>query len=271
MNSFPSPREIQRWYPSKWSDIVGNSEIVRTWKNFIQHGLQNTLFTGPNRTGKTRTISLGIRSLLCTSRTPTLDPCGQCSACKETGEAKSTVAGMFMSLALSDYEFHPIDCEWVTSEDLECLFQDANLHSPSTLLYLDEIAVLKCRRLEGKLLKMIDETQATWVASAISLKKKKGKRKGEWTERLSSEMKGRFGLKVGTSNPHPDDLAEWIQKRSLEWNIHITTPGDTISVLVKRSQQRVGYVLHALAAAAGKEGRALTLDDVIGFNFDTLD
>lgn len=185
--------------------------------------------------------------------------------------AKGATYGIPMVLALSDYEFHPVDCERITSEEVDQLLLDANLQSEKTLIYMDEIAVLRGRRLEGRLLKAIDETQATWVASAISLKKKKGKRKGEWTERLSPEMKGRFGLKIGTSNPHPDDLAKWIVNRGMEWNIHISTPDATIGLLVERSHQRVGYVLHVLAEAAGKKGRTLTLDDVYDFNFDTLD
>jgi len=271
MSSDPSPREIQRWYPSKWSEIVGNSSMVKLWKNFIKNGYCNTIFTGPNRTGKTRTISLGISSLLCTARAPTLDPCGKCSSCKFVGEARSSHHGLFSAISGTEYGFHPIDCENVTAEDLENLRLEGDLEKPTTLVYLDEVSVLRSRRLEGKLLKLIDESKATWIASAISLKKKKGKRKGEWTERLSTEMKGRFAIKMGTSLPHSDDLTQWIEDRCRDWNIHIIESEKTIPEMIKRTQRRVGYVIHMLAYAATGSERELTYDDVVSFNLDTLD
>ena len=74
MSWSPSPSWIQRWFPERWSEIAGNSKMIQVWKNFLVNGPCNALFTGPNRSGKTRTISLGIRALVCTNRTPSLDP-----------------------------------------------------------------------------------------------------------------------------------------------------------------------------------------------------
>lgn len=271
MSSDPSPGDIQRWYPSKWSEIAGNAPLVKLWKDYITNGPCNTACTGPNRTGKTRLTSLGIRALLCINRTPTLDPCGKCSCCKMLGEARTSHYGLFAAISESQYGFHPIDCENVTAEELDILRMEGDLEKSTTLVYLDEVAVLRSRRLEGKLLKLIDESKATWIASAISLKKKKGKRKGEWVDRLSTEMKGRFAIKIGTSLPNYDDLYQWIEDRCRDWNIHIIESEKTIPEMIKRTQRRVGYVIHMLAFAATRSERVFTHDDVISFNLDTLD
>ena len=53
----PSPSWIHKWYPSRWSEIVGNAAMIQVWLNFIANGPCNALFTGPSRTGKTRTIT----------------------------------------------------------------------------------------------------------------------------------------------------------------------------------------------------------------------
>lgn len=74
--------DISRWNPKKWSEIAGNTKIIQTWWNFLVYGLCNALFTGPSRTGKTRTVLLGIKAVLCTNRTADLNPCGECLTCK---------------------------------------------------------------------------------------------------------------------------------------------------------------------------------------------
>ncbi len=271
MSFSPSPSWIQRWYPGKWSEIAGNTDIVRHWKNFIQNGTCNGMFTGPNRTGKTRTVSLGIRALLCTNRTPTLDPCGQCQSCCLLGEARSAHFGLFSRLTETEYGFHPINCAKVKVEDFDELEIEGELYSEKTIVYLDEVAILRKRRLEDRLLKLIDESEATWIASAISVQRKKGKRKGDWTERLSTEMRGRFPIKAGTSLPHPDDLCEWIVERCADWNIMIHDPAVTLPLMAERTGQRVGYVIHMLAYAATKLARDLTPEEVRRFNLDSTD
>ena len=271
MSFSPSPGWIQRWYPRKWSEIVGNTDIVRHWRNFILNGTCNGMFTGPNRSGKTRSVSLGISSLLCTDLTPELDPCGRCQSCRLLGEARTAHFGLFSRLTETEYGFHPINCAKVTAQELDELEVEGELYSEKTIVYLDEIAILRKRRLEDRLLKLIDESEATWIASAISVQRKKGKRKGEWTERLSTEMRGRFPIKAGTSLPHPDDLCQWIKARCSEWNIRIHDPSETLPLMAKRTDQRVGYVIHMLAYAATKSTRDLSPREVKEFNLDTTD
>lgn len=271
MKNFPTPQQIRRWFPGCWSEIAGNSEVVETWKNFIANGLCNALFTGPSRSGKTRSISLGIRALLCPNRTALLSPCGKCAACKATDEGRTVHAGVFTAITGSEYAFYPVDCETVTADELDLLHSEVEVENETTIIYLDEVAALRRRRLEGRLLKVIDESEAIWIASAISLKRKKGKRKGEWTEQLSKEMKGRFAIKVGTSLPHPDDLCTWIAERARAWKVQIIDPETTIPLMVKRSRCRVGYVVNMFAEAATRSDRSIGPDDVLGFNLDTED
>jgi len=250
---------------------VGNAAIIQVWLNFIANGPCNALFTGPSRTGKTRTISLGIRALVCTNRTATHDPCGQCAACKEVGDGRTEVWGMFKNLSGSDYSLIPIDCETVTSEELRELPHEGKLEGDKVIVYLDEIAALRRRRLEGMLLKLIDEAPAIWIASAISLKRTKGSRKGEWRERMSKEMRGRFAVKAGSSHPHANDLHHWIVTRCQEWNITILEPEVTIPEMIRRTCRRVGFLIHMLAQAATRTARSIGPEDVRRFNLDSED
>jgi hypothetical protein len=271
MNELPTPQQIRRWFPGCWTEIAGNSKVIETWKNFIANGLCNALFTGLNGSGKTRAISLGIRALLCPNRTELLSPCGKCPACKATAEGRTVHAGVFTAITGSEYSFYPVDCETVTADELDSLHTEVKFENETTIIYLDEVAALRRRRLEGRLLKVIDETEAIWIASAISLKRKKGSRKGEWTERLSKEMKRRFAIKVGTSLPHPDDFYTWIEGRARAWEIVILEPATTIPLMVKRSRCRVGYVVNMFSAAATRNDRSIGPNDVKGFNLDTED
>jgi hypothetical protein len=186
-------------------------------------------------------------------------------------EGRSEHYGVFAALTGSNYSLHPVDCENVTAEQLDDLWYGGQLDSDKVIVYLDEVAALRRRRLEGKLLKIIEETPAIWIASAISLKRTKGKRKGEWTERLSTAMKGRFPIKVGTSYPHSDDLYPWIEARSKEWNITIIQQEETIPEMIRRTWQQPGYLIHMFVEAATRDERTITLSDVLRFNLDSAD
>ena len=176
-----------------------------------------------------------------------------------------------LNLCGSDYSLIPIDCENVTSEELRELPYEGKLEGDKVIVYLDEIAALRRRRLEGMLLKLIDETPAIWIASAISLKRTKGARKGELTERMSKEMRGRFAIKVGSSHPHADDLQPWIVARCTEWNITILEPEVTIPEMIRRTCRRAGYLIHIFAEAATRRDRTIGPDDVTGFQLDSTD
>lgn len=271
MSWSPSPSWIQRWFPKRWSEIAGNAAMIQVWLNFLVNGPCNALFTGMSRTGKTRTISLGIRALVCMNRTITHDPCGKCGACKAIKDGRTEHWGVFRNLCGSPYTLIPIDCETVTADELRDLPNGGKLEGDKVIVYFDEIAALRRRRLEGMMLKLIDETPAIWIASAISLQRTKGAKKGEWSEQMSKEMRGRFPIKVGTSVPHADDLSQWIMARAEDWNITILQPELTIPRMIQRTRHQVGFLIHMFAWAASKSDRTISLDDVERFNLDATD
>lgn len=265
-----SPREIQRWYPSRWDQVAGNSAIVTTWLDMIQNGPCNALFTGPHRTGKTRTISLGLQSLFCPHRTRTLDGCGTCASCTLMKEARSPHTGLYSTIAGSGFSFVPVDCQTVTPEDFRAILKNADLEDLRTVIYLDEVAALGRRGIETSLLKPIDESPCIWIASAITVNKPPRKGQAARVDGLSAAMQARFAIKVGTALPTVRELTQWVKDRCREWEIGIEQPELVLPALIKGSGHRVGYVILALADAAAR-GRRLTPEQISRFNFGSPD
>ncbi len=130
MSTPPKPRAIEIWYPSKWSEIVGNRDIKVRWKNMIQRGPMNTVISGPNGSGKTRMSLLGLRSMLCRHRINDLDPCGQCDTCRNSGGRMSSLSGLFVAIHDAACCVHMIDCHTWTS--LDEAVESANRHDNNT-------------------------------------------------------------------------------------------------------------------------------------------
>lgn len=83
MNEHPDIKEIERWYPERWSEIAGNQVMKAILQAFVKsQKLFNMLFTGEYRSGKNRTVALAILSFFCRNRTATQNPCHQCHNCK---------------------------------------------------------------------------------------------------------------------------------------------------------------------------------------------
>lgn len=265
-----TPRDIQRWYPSRWDQIAGNSAMIATWWDMLQNGPCNTLFTGPHRTGKTRTISLGVESLLCPYRTKALDPCGVCPSCKAVKEARKAHTGLYSVMTESGYSFVPIDCQTVNPEELREVLRNADLENLRTVIYLDEVAALGRRGIETSLLKPIDESPCIWIASAITVNKSARKGQAARVDGLSTPMQARFAVKIGTALPTVRELTQWVKDRCKEWEITIEQPDLVLPTLLKGSGHRVGYVVLALADAAAR-GRRLTPDQISRFNFGSPD
>ncbi|MEZ6142072.1 MAG: hypothetical protein R3B84_16020 [Zavarzinella sp.] len=270
MNKHLSPREIQRWYPGQWSDIVGNSKLVQAWHDLIKNGGTNMLVTGPSRTGKTRSISLGIMAAMCPNRSVELNPCYKCSTCEQLVNARENHYGLFSLLSGARTSYFAVDCETVTLEELKSVVRNASSEHVPTFIYLDEIAALGRRNIENYILKAIDETPAIWIASAISVLERNEKGKAKRSLGLSEPILARFAIKVGTTLPRERILANWINHRCKEWEITIDREEEIIPLLIKRSYNRVGMVIQVLAVAATR-GRHITLDFVQSFNFQAED
>lgn len=265
------PQEIRRWFPQKWSEFAGNQKIVQTWRDFLTNGPCNALFTGPSRTGKTRTVTLGIKALCCNDRTDDLNPCGRCPTCKALNGERHSHSGVFAACTGSAYTFKVIDCETVSGQELLELPQELNLDDRKTIIYLDEVAALGRRGLESLLLKPIDESYAIWLASAIKVKQIVSK-KGKALDRnsLSFPVLGRFTFKVGTSSPSIGALTQWIKDRAQDWNIIIEEEVLSIPLMIKISERRVGFLILIFAAAASR-GRRIDPDWLRGFNIGPED
>ena len=275
MSEAPSPRDIETWSPAKWDHIAGNSELVQTLRNFAQNSPSNLLVTGPWRSGKTRTIKLGIKAMLCENRSQDLNPCGVCPSCRAVDTPLGEHTGLFKELAGSKYSFVQIDCENVSPETLKTLPDHIQWDDERLIVYLDEVSALGRRNLDRLMLKPIDEWSCVWIASAKSVVERGLLGKRTKVAGLSEDVRGRFSKKSGTAVPSNDELAPWIKKRCQEWVISIENEAETIPLLMKRAHNLIGYVKQPIVIAASRGStlvtRVLRLSDVRSFNFEALD
>lgn len=77
----------RKWRPAQFSDIVGQSHVVRTLMNAIraERVHQAYLFTGSRGIGKTSIARIFAKAIRCPDRkeTPELESCGKCPSCLE--------------------------------------------------------------------------------------------------------------------------------------------------------------------------------------------
>ncbi len=252
MNPQPTPAELQIWFPQKWSEFAGNRQLKETLIGLLENGVCNTLVTGWQRTGKTRMISHFLKALCCPHRNAEHDPCGKCPTCKSVGNARWEHSGAFKE-SPEGYGFVAIDCLTVTRERLNGLTSEVDLESLKTIVYLDEVQALGERNLEGSLLKLMDESPATFIASAIALREPaaSGLALG-----LTPPMLDRFHVKAGTWCPDDAELRQWIEDRCRAWAIELEAPGQTLDLVVRRSENVVGRAMTFLVNAAHR-GRRL--------------
>ncbi|RKX71763.1 DNA polymerase III subunit gamma/tau [candidate division WOR-3 bacterium] len=79
-----------KYRPKTFDEIVDQDYIKRILKNQVEHGLAFPafIFAGPRGIGKTTTARVFARSLNCLNG-PTVNPCGECPACREIIEGRS--------------------------------------------------------------------------------------------------------------------------------------------------------------------------------------
>lgn len=269
MNFQPTPREIETWYPTKWSQIVGNVELKEHFKNMTLNGAFNCLITGPNGSGKTRACTLWLRSMLCANRTVDFDPCGKCNVCKYADGHLDSVDGLFVGLTGAACCVHMIDCQTITASELKDLCRDGSMEDPRTIVFLDELAALARRELYNEIKTTCENSKASWVGASVTLKPKKTRGQRQPMVQFPPEMNRRFSNRIGTEIPQSDDLVSWIKDRCKEWNIHCDDEL-VVADMVGRTN-RVRHILEMLVVGASKPNRTLTRKDVKKFNLVSPD
>ncbi|MBS2035537.1 DNA polymerase III subunit gamma/tau [bacterium] len=78
---------FRKWRSKAFTDLVGQEAVVKTLRNVLASGspARAYLFCGPRGTGKTSTARIFAKALCC-EQGPALEPCNQCSTCREIAQ-----------------------------------------------------------------------------------------------------------------------------------------------------------------------------------------
>ncbi len=238
---------IQQWLPLTWSQVIGNYRMVQVAKSIIRtrfkyggerlpdQALLGLLLHGDSRSGKTATVKLLIRSLMCDELDKTtLDPCGECVGCKKTLLAAQDVGLYgFENKIKHRFEYIPIDCSRIkTQAELEqALYLDIADREVPRIYFLDEVHLLSVRSLGDILLKAIEEKKAIWIFVTAR------------PQNLDVMLCNRL-ISIETEAPTAEELANWLVDRSNEFGVVLKS--EDVFEMVQRFHKTPGKILNEL-------------------------
>lgn len=279
------PDDLERFQPVSFDDIVGNDELKEYFRDLIYcvrvrghiSGF-NLIATGPSRDGKTATITLGVKALLCCNlNLETMTPCNRCVNCT----AKYHLYGNdgwnnSVDLFGDDehdpmpvrFHYFPVDCTQVDSKDIDDLLGKLRLDDGNLkIVYLDEVHRLSRRWMDERLLKPLEMYHAIWLASSAAITKTDG----DDDQKLDKMFQNRFSYRIKTQRPTPQQMFSWLVARCRQFEITVEDVRTTLPRLIDRSNQSPGLALQVLNKAHKTRQRRLSKRMVEEHVFDLDD
>jgi hypothetical protein len=290
MNEASTPvRDIERWLPSRWDQIVGNQPLKEYFWDMImcvrKEGHRsgfNLLLTGPSRGGKTSGITLGIQALGCFNLDlETFNPCGRCANCtakiglygndgwenwvdlfEDEETAKRSVRFLYI----------PLNCGSLNEAEIDRLLDRVRVDDGTLkIVYLDEVHRLVRRGLDSQLLVPLEKHQVIWMASSAYVRRDDNEDAHEGRPKqaeLEKMFQNRFTYRITTQPATIAEMAVWLAERCAEWCIRVTDPEPTLTRLAERSRRLPGMALQVVNKAHKRRSKTLTRQMVEDHTFD---
>jgi replication-associated recombination protein RarA len=161
-----------------------------------------------------------------------------------------------------------VNCAEVTADELDEIVQEVRVHDERLkIIYLDEVHRLRHRRLDERLLKPMEDSQAIWIGSSANIEKNSM----DDTSKLDPMFQNRFSFRLKTQLPTIKELVAWLAKRCSEAELQVDEPvREILTIVAKRSQCVPGLALQVLNRAVKSRNRLLTkkIAEEFVFSFD---
>lgn len=208
---------------------------------------------GPPGSGKSTIVNGAIRLTACEALRGhrACDSCPGCEAYSETGgrTATSLLADSYYKRCKKTIDLLVINCRSTTIEKIRKQISSLRRRSASLrIIHLEEAASLYKGRLDETITDLMDDPDLAtcrWIATAVT--------DGE----LDEQFRRRWAVKVHTTAPEPEDLAENLARLCRRHGIKIDHP-DTWRLLAEHSWCVVGQARSLLAVALVNDPPSLT-------------
>lgn len=254
-----SPREIENWKPTTLDEVIGCVELKAHFLRMLKAGGYgpNTMIVGPTRNAKSSTVRAYARTLACPeSHINSFRPCGTCRTCR-VFDARHEYSGLFTLINVRGderpFNFYPLNCSYATEAVIRETIDTIRDSRGLSLVFLDEVHRLEKLRRDSLFLSPLEDLEnVVWIAASTSL------------EDLDPMFKNRFAIRLRTSLPELGELAEFVTRRCIDWQIEVEPGAD---VAAAKWAERQPYRAICLIANAALRDRRLTIADIQQFRF----